>query len=72
MVKEKWYIHPYRQLKYYVLQNGTYHLNEYVAKLSHDVYNAHAGYKGHLKRQNIRRNLKNYAYNLLKYQEINK
>lgn len=54
----------HQRLSEYVMLYGTFHLNYYLAKLSHEVYRS-KGSRGHIGRRNIRENLKRYAYRRL-------
>ncbi len=51
----------HRQLREYINKNGRQNLHQYIAHLSHEIFKSH-GLKGHLIRQRIRGNLKNYTY----------
>lgn len=54
----------HRLLREYINKNGRQNLYRYIAHLSHKIYLSQ-GLKGHLIRQRIRGNLKNYAYRQL-------
>ena len=58
----------HRKLKYYITDNGTRHLNYFIAHLSHAVYKTH-GVKGHDTRQQIRNNLKDLSKRMLQQLE---
>jgi hypothetical protein len=55
----------HKRLKLYVEAKGTYHLDYYIAKLSHEVFKTHGG-RGHIGREKIRKGLKDYAYQILR------
>jgi hypothetical protein len=55
----------HKRLKLYIEQYGARDLDYYIAHLSHEIYRSH-GIRGHSARQTIRRDLKNYAYRLVK------
>ena len=50
----------HRKLRCYIEDNGTQHLNYFIAHLSHAIYKRH-GIKGHDARQEIKNNLKHLA-----------
>jgi len=55
----------HKKLRLYVEAKGTYHLDYYIAKLSHEVFKTR-GTKGHIGREVIRKNLKEYAWKVLR------
>ena len=55
----------HKRLEPYVREKGTYHLDYYIAKLSHEVFKTRGG-RGHIGREKIRKSLKDYAYNVLR------
>ena len=58
----------HKRLELFIEQYRSRHLNYYIAHLSHEIYPNH-GIRGHFVRQKIRRDLKIYAYGLLKEKE---
>jgi hypothetical protein len=52
------------KLRMYIETNGTYLLNYYIAKLSHEIYKTH-GNRGHIAREKIRIGLTNYSQKVL-------
>lgn len=62
----------HKRLELYVKNYGTYYLDYYLARLSHEIYKSH-GIKGHTVRQKIRTNLKKYALTIddAQYSQLN-
>jgi hypothetical protein len=54
-----------KRLRLYVEAKGTYHLDYYIAKLSHEIFKTH-GVRGHTGREQIRKGLKDYAWQVLR------
>jgi hypothetical protein len=63
--KDKLGLSVHKKLRLYVKAKGTYHIDYYIAKLSHEVFKTR-GTKGHIGREVIRKNLKEYAWKVLR------